>query len=124
MRTFRTILRTIITFSILVWCVGVVMGRSEEKPLYWEAATYSVWGMGGATLLLLLTLPFGLNLPEAQPRKLKKRASEHYGKGIKGAVKTAASGKCLDCGRPVIPGSDYCKYHTDLRKEERNRGRV
>jgi hypothetical protein len=122
-RTLRSILRTILTFSILVWCLGLVVGSRNESPLYWDAASYAFLGIGGCILLLLLTLPFGFSQTEPGPRKLKSRASDLYGKGVGKGMATAGPGKCLDCGRPVVPGSDYCRYHTDLRKEERDRGR-
>jgi|GEM_PF-1824726 len=126
MRIVRSILRIVLIFSILVWVTGFMMGNNPDKPLYWQGATIAVWGAAGSIALLILTLPFGLNLPAAQPRKLKKRASDHYGKGIRGAStqQTTSSGRCLDCGRPVVPGSNYCRYHTDIRKDERGRGNL
>lgn len=123
MHILRSILRTLLTFSILIWCLGLIMGRGENRRLYWEAAGYAVIGAAGSTALLLLTLPFGFSREAPRERKLKSRPSDHYGKGIGKGMATVGPGKCLDCGRPLVPGSDYCRYHTDLRKDERERGR-
>ena len=124
MRILRSVLRIILIFSIITWIIGFIMGNNPEKPLYWQIASYAVWGIGGCTILLILTLPFGLNLPAPQPKKLKRRASDNYGRGVGGGMQSTGAGKCLDCGRPVVPGSNYCRYHTDIRKDERDRGRL
>jgi hypothetical protein len=122
-RILRSVLITVLTFSILLWCLGLIIGNRHENHLYWEVACYALYGIGGSILLLLLTLPFGFSHAEPEPRKLKARASDLYGKGVGKGMASTGPGKCLDCGRPVVPGSDYCRYHTDLRKEERDRGR-
>jgi len=123
MHVIRSILRVILTVSIVVWCVGLMAGRSEERILYWQAATYALWGVAGAAGLLVLTLPFGFSAPTSEPRRLRRRASDLYGRDVGKGMASTGPGKCLDCGRPVVPGSDYCRYHTDLRHEERERGR-
>lgn len=29
--------------------------------------------------------------------------------------------KCVECGRPSVPGSRYCRYHLDIMKDEERR---
>jgi len=68
MRIVRSTLRIILIFSILVWVTGFMMGNNPDRPLYWEVASYAVYGAAGAIGLLILTLPFGFNLPAPRLR--------------------------------------------------------
>ncbi len=138
MRVVRTILRLVLLFALLAWSAGFVMGRS--KPLSWEIAGYAVYVAAGAAALLVLTLPFGFSHPTSSSETGQRtvRVTEDLAPGTRSRRSRRRSGgrsrrketpepsgprSCLDCGRPAISGSDYCRYHTDLRREESQRGR-
>ena len=98
MTKFRNILKICLFSSILVWTLGFLLGRG--MPLTWSLAGFAVYlaPISGVALIIMLTTGIGESVEE------KRR-------------KAGDTMKCIECGRPSIPGSSYCRYHHDIANE-------
>lgn len=105
LRKLRKILKICLISSTLIWTLGFLLGSSCSF-------TWSLAGIAGylaplSLVGLIIMFVSGLGAP---PLELRKKAGETL--------------NCLVCGRPAVPGSSYCRYHLDIRKEEEDRGRM
>lgn len=89
--------------SILVWILGFLLGSGLD--LTWALAGFAAYLAPISAVVLIIMLITGLGAPMDEKRR---RAGETL--------------KCVECGRPAVPGSSYCRYHLDIRKEEDDRG--
>lgn len=104
MRRLRTILKICLIASILIWTLGFLLGSSR---------TFS-WALAGLAAFLITLSAVGLIFMQisgigAPPQEIRRKAGDTL--------------KCIECGRPSVPGSKYCRYHLDIKKEEEDRGR-
>ena len=103
MRRLRNILKICLFFSVLAWTLGFLFGKGVS--LTWSLAGLAVYlaPLSGAVLLVMLLTGLGSTQEER-----RRKAGETM--------------KCVECGRPSIPGSRYCRYHHDLKNEEQDPG--
>ncbi len=99
MRRLRTILKICLIASILIWTLGFLLGSSR---------TFS-WALAGLAVLLIILSAVGLIFMHisgigAPPQEIRRKAGDTL--------------KCIECGRPSVPGSKYCRYHLDIKNEE------
>ncbi|RKZ10253.1 hypothetical protein DRQ25_03565 [Candidatus Fermentibacteria bacterium] len=99
MRRFRNILKILLFSSILVWTLGFLLGKGTS--LTWNLASLAVYLAPISGVILLVMLLTGVGATHEEKRR---RAGETL--------------KCIKCGRPSIPGSQYCRYHHDIMSEE------
>ncbi|MCK5117796.1 MAG: hypothetical protein KAR44_14460 [Candidatus Aegiribacteria sp.] len=99
MRRLRSILKICLSASILVWTLGFLFGKSVS--LTWSLAGLAVYlaPLSGVVLLIMLLTGVG-----ASQEEIRRKAGETL--------------KCIECGRPSIPGSRYCRYHHDIINED------
>jgi hypothetical protein len=94
--------RFLMLAGILLWIGAFFVG--PDNSLIWGAGK---WGIGVLILGCIVRLVLFL-IPSKRSAAMlrKKRHGEER--------------KCLECGRPAVPGSQYCRYHTDVmnRPEE------
>ena len=103
MKEVRTVLRVALFASIVLWTVGFLLG--PDAGLTWMLASLSAY-VGPASAVLLITMMItGMG---ATQRERRKKAGETL--------------KCVECGRPSVPGSRYCRYHMDIMKDEEELG--
>lgn len=102
MRTLRKILKFCVIISILLWTLGFLLGSSVT--LTWALASIAAYvaPISGVTFLIMMIAGLGQT-----QQALRRKAGETL--------------KCIECGRPSVPGSKYCRYHLDILKEEENR---
>ena len=103
MRRLRKILKMCLVFGVLIWTLGFVLGSGMSFT--WSLAGFAAYmaPISGVILLVMMLTRLG----EA-PQDTRRKAGETL--------------KCVDCGRPSVPGSKYCRYHLDIMKEEEERG--
>jgi len=99
MRRLRNTLKILLFFSILVWTLGFLLGKGMS--LTWNLASLAVYLAPISGVILLVMLLTGVGATNEEKRR---RAGETL--------------KCIKCGRPSIPGSQYCRYHHDIMSEE------
>jgi hypothetical protein len=99
LRRVRKIIKYCLFFSILLWTLGFLLGRGVS--LTWGLATLSAYVAPASLLILIIMFATGLG---AAPQDVRRKAGETL--------------KCVECGRPSIPGSRYCRYHHDLMKDD------
>ncbi len=99
MRKFRYILKVCLFSSILIWTLGFLLGKGVS--LTWGLAGIAVYlaPLSGVVLIIMLITGIG-----ASQEEKRRKAGETV--------------KCIQCGRPSIPGSQYCRYHHDIINEE------
>ncbi|MCK4806462.1 MAG: hypothetical protein KAT09_02385 [Candidatus Aegiribacteria sp.] len=102
MRKLRKILKICLVFSILIWTLGFLLGKGVS--LAWDLAGMAAYLAPISGVVLIIMLATGLG---ASPEDIRLKAGETL--------------KCVECGRPSIPGSRYCRYHLDIMKEEEER---
>ncbi len=99
MRKLRKILKICLFFSMLLWTIGFLLGKGMS--LTWGLAGIAVYLAPISGVLLIVMLTTGLG---ASPEDVRRKAGETL--------------KCVECGRPSIPGSRYCRYHHDIMNED------
>ena len=99
MRKFRYILKICLFFSILIWTLGFLLGKGMS--LTWSLAGIAVYLAPLSGVILIIMLITGLGATAEEKRR-----------------KAGETVKCIQCGRPSIPGSQYCRYHLDIINEE------
>ena len=72
--------------------------------LTWSLAKLAAYIAPASAAILIVMMLTGLG---AAPQDIRRKAGETL--------------KCIECGRPSVPGSKYCRYHLDIMKEEENR---
>lgn len=82
-----------IFLALLSWTAAFYTG--PDGGFIWDLGRYSLFMAGLAVFLHLLAFIFPGSAPVHRP------------------LKKSEIRKCRTCGRPAIPGSDLCKYHTD-----------
>lgn len=102
MRNIRNILRICLTLSILVWTAGFIVGSGSE--LLWSIAGLAAYIAPISAVLLIIMALTGMG---ESVKEARRKAGETL--------------KCIECGRPSVPGSKYCRYHLDLMKDEEQR---
>ncbi len=90
MRGFANIL---IFLALMSWTGAFFTGPAGG--LIWTVGSYSLFMAGLAVFLHLITFIFPSSTQARRP------------------IRKSDLKKCRTCGRPAIPGSDLCKYHTD-----------
>ena len=88
-----------LTSSILVWTLGFVLGKGIS--ITWDLAGLAAYLAPISGVVLIIMLATGLG---ADPRDIRRKAGETL--------------KCVECGRPSITGSKYCRYHHDIKNDE------
>ena len=101
MRRLRNSLKILLFFSILIWTLGFLLGKGMS--LTWNLASLAVYLAPISGVILLVMLLTGVGATNEEKRR---RAGETL--------------KCIKCGRPSIPGSQYCRYHHDIISEEQD----
>lgn len=92
----RGVANVLLALGFLVWLAGFHFGPGNG--LLWRLAGYTPVAIGIALFLHI----FAFLLPSSRP--------------VRNPVRKAEPRKCRTCGRPAIPGSDYCRYHTDEQR--------
>jgi hypothetical protein len=103
LRKLRKILKMCLFYGILVWTLGFLLGSGISFT--WALASFSAYLAPVSGVILVVMMITGLG--EA-PQDTRRKAGETL--------------KCVECGRPSVPGSKYCRYHLDIMKEEEERG--
>lgn len=103
MRKLRKILKIFIVYSVPIWTLGFLLGKGVS--LTWGLAGVAAYLAPISGIILIAMLIAGLGIA---PQDVRRKAGETL--------------KCVECGRPSIPGSRYCRYHHDIMKEEEERG--
>lgn len=104
MRRLRTILKICLIASILIWTLGFLLGSS--RTFSWALAGLAAFLMPLSAVGLIFMHISGIGAP---PQEIRRKAGDTL--------------RCIECGRPSVPGSKYCRYHLDIKKEEEERGR-
>jgi len=102
LRNFRNVLRICLTISILLWTLGFILGK--DATLFWSIAGLASYVAPISAVLLIGMALTGLG---QAPQEARRKAGETL--------------KCIECGRPSVPGSKYCRYHLDLLRDEEGR---
>ena len=94
--------RFLILAGILLWVGAFFVG--PENSFVWSTGK---WGIGLLLVGFVLRLVLFLIPSKRSAVILRKR-------------RHGEERKCSECGRPAVPGSQYCRYHTDVmnRPEE------
>lgn len=99
MRQMRMVLKLCLFFSIVIWTAGFLLGKGT--PLTWNLASVAAYMAPIFAVLLIIMLVTQLG---ATQEDIRRKAGETL--------------KCVECGRPSVPGSRLCRYHLDIIKEE------
>ena len=102
LRRLRTILTICLISSILVWTLGFLLGSS--RSFTWALAGLAAFLTPLSAVGLIFMHISGLGAP---PQEVRRKAGDTL--------------KCVECGRPSVPGSNFCRYHLDIKKEEEGR---
>ena len=100
--------RFCILAGILLWVGAFLVGPATPagggNAFIWSTGK---WGIG--IVLVGVVLRLVLFLIPSKRRSVVLRRRRH-----------GEERKCSECGRPAVPGSQYCRYHTDVmnRPEE------
>lgn len=97
MNEFRTVANIILFLALVLWGLAFFFG--PENIELWKAGKIGAYGI----ILGALFHVFGLIAPSHSRNRGTGRSTE--------------TRKCTICGRPSIPGSIYCKYHTDEMRQ-------
>jgi len=76
----------------------------SDFTLLWSIAGLASYIVPAAAVLLLIMSLTGTGQSVQEARR-----------------KAGETLKCIECGRPSVPGSKYCRYHLDLMKDEGRR---
>ncbi|MCD4700938.1 MAG: hypothetical protein K8S24_03685 [Candidatus Aegiribacteria sp.] len=98
MRKLRKILKICLVSSMLIWTLGFLFGKGVSFT--WGLAALAAYIAPISGVILIVMLATGLG---ASPQDIRRKAGETL--------------KCIECGRPSIPGSRYCRYHHDIMKD-------
>ncbi len=90
--------------SILIWTLGFLLGSS--MTFTWALAGLAAFLIALSAVGLIFMHISGIGAP---PQEVRRKAGDTL--------------KCIECGRPSVPGSKYCRYHLDIKKEEEDRER-
>lgn len=89
----KTVSLTLFLLGILMWTVAFFFGPESEL---WRLGMYGAISLGAAVLFyLLLFITPGADTSMPKPH--------HRG----------PTRKCRICGRPALPDSDLCRYHSE-----------
>jgi len=102
LRKLKKIIKLCIVISILIWTLGFLLGSG--MTLTWSLAKLAAYLAPASAVVLIVMMLTGMG---AAPQDIRRKAGETL--------------KCIECGRPSVPGSKYCNYHLDIMKEEENR---
>lgn len=104
MNQVRGLANFILVIGLVSWSVAFYLG--PDKETIWKVGEYA--GLGiivGAVLHIIAFM-----LPSGGSDRVKRRRSKEEPR------------KCSICGRPAVPSSNYCRYHTDeMRQSARER---
>lgn len=89
---------------ILIWTLGFLLGSS--RGFTWALACLSSFLIPLSAVGLIFMQISGIGAP---PQEIRRKAGDTL--------------KCIECGRPSVPGSKYCRYHLDIKNEEAKRER-
>ncbi|NOQ21915.1 MAG: hypothetical protein GQ565_04605 [Candidatus Aegiribacteria sp.] len=103
MRKLRKILKICLVSSILIWTLGFLFGRGVS--ITWGLAGMAAYLAPISGVVLIIMLATGLGASQEEKRR-----------------KAGETLKCVECGRPSIPGSRFCRYHHDIMAEEQDPG--
>jgi len=103
LRKLRKILKICLVSGLLLWTLGFLLGTGMS--LTWTLAKLAALlaPISGVVLAVMMITNIG-----AAPQDLRRKAGETL--------------KCIECGRPSISGSRYCRYHHDLINEGQGQG--
>ncbi len=87
---------------MLLWTIGLLLGR--DVTFVWGLAKLMAYIIPISAVALIAMMVSNLG---AAPQDIRRKAGEIL--------------KCVECGRPSVPGSKYCRYHLDLMKQEGDR---
>ncbi len=90
----RNLANVLLALAISAWTAAFFFGPANSG--LWKIGSWSHYIVGAALFLHLFAFIFPSQTTVA------KRSTR------RGEVR-----KCRTCGRPAVPGSDYCRYHTD-----------
>jgi hypothetical protein len=103
----------LILAGIVMWVtaffVGPDNGAGTGNRFIWNTGK---WGIGIVIVGVVLRLV--LFLIPSKRKAIVLRRKRH-----------GEERKCTECGRPAVPGSQYCRYHTDVMnrpEEESSKG--
>jgi len=91
--------RFLVVSGILLWSSGLLAG---EGNLF----AAGKWGIGILVLGVVTRLVIFL-IPSKKQVILRRK-------------RTGTDRKCTECGRPAVPGSSLCRYHTDHVSDKRD----
>ncbi len=103
MRRLRNFVRILLFSSILLWTLGFLLGKGISVT--WSLAGLAVFVAPLSGVILVTMLLTGLGATQEEKRR---KAGEIL--------------NCVKCGRPSIPGSQYCRYHHDIMTEDKSPG--
>ena len=89
--------RFLVLAGILLWIGAFFVG--PENDFIWSTGK---WGIGILLLGIILRLVVFL-IPSKRRRAVVLRRR-----------RSGQERKCTECGRPAVPGSTFCRYHTDV----------
>jgi hypothetical protein len=102
LRKLRNVLRICLILSILLWTTGFVAGSG--MTLLWSIASLASYVAPVSAVLLIAMALTGTG---ESVQAARRKAGETL--------------KCVECGRPSVQGSRYCRYHLDIMKDEEQR---
>jgi len=88
--------RFLMLAGILLWLGAFFVG--PENSFIWSTGK---WGIGLLIVGILIRLVFFLIPSKSSAPSLRRK-------------RTGTDRKCKECGRPAVPGSEYCRYHSDV----------
>jgi hypothetical protein len=88
--------RFLVLAGILLWIGAFFVG--PEKSFIWSTGKWGIVLLIVGTIMRLV-----LFLIPSKGKSLVMRRK-----------RTGTDRKCAECGRPAIPGSQFCRYHTDV----------
>ena len=88
--------RFLVLAGILLWIGAFFAG--PENSFIWSTGK---WGIGLLVVGIILRLVLFLIPSKRKAQVMRKK-------------RTGTDRKCAECGRPAVPGSQYCRYHTDV----------
>ena len=105
MALVRGLANLLTTAGLVTWSLAFYFG--PEQQLIWKVGEYG--GFAVIVSIILHIVSFMLPSGGSSPRRRKTKEEPR---------------KCTICGRPAVPGSSYCRYHTDeMRQSARDQSR-
>lgn len=100
MNQVRGLANFILVVGLVSWSLAFYLGPG--KTVIWRVGEYG--GLAVIVGLMLHILAFMLPSSGAQGAKRRRKGG-------------AEPRKCSICGRPAVPDSNYCRYHTDEMRQ-------